>query len=643
MQALAALAGLILGFQSNEARGQFHEAFESPTPSWTQSETDCIVPKSQWIQRRSNEVVAKNRFERISFDSSKGTRILLTHDVPPAFVISELQPSVRIKASRAGVRMMVRVVLPHTPAESGEGVMTTLIPGPATRSFGQWELISFASESNDLREKLQEEIWLLRRKHGPHVTQKDAYIDKIVLNVYTGPGSNVVEIDDLKVDGIVAANSVSRQVNLVGKVRRDNSVRPAGMELAIEKHDSLVVRDGTVLLVRKKPFLPLIVQSSGESFEYLKSLGFNVIEIAATATSDQLKSARELDLWIICPPPTTVGLSQIDFEFDRVLAWSVGNQLSGRDLQNVQQRIREIRESDLREGRPIVGSAASHWTDFARQLDVQIVGLQPIGTSFLASQYSDWIRQRSQSIARSRPIWADIQTELSKPLADQIRAIASHVPPTPIEPQQLKFLVYEAIAGGARGLRFRSRSRLDASDPATRLRALTIQWINSEISRLEPWVVGGALMGSVETSDSELEVTAINTSRSRLLLIQRPTHHEQYVAGDSPLRTVTFRDSDSTFTGRAMLIGDTGLESLPNTRELSGNVIRIENCPYTAAVVLTQDPLITTKLNQTYQRAGEQSTFQMHAELTRQWLAIMQLIDKQMGRMGAARQPPAVR
>ena len=52
-----------------------------------------------------------------------------------------------------------------------------------------------------------------------------------------------------------------------------------------------------------------------------------------------------------------------------------------------------------------------------------------------------------------------------------------------------------------------------------------------------------------------------------------------------------------------------------------------------AAVVLTQDPLVVKKLTQTYQRVGLQSIMQMRTELTQQWLAIMQLIDKQMGRM----------
>jgi hypothetical protein len=142
------------------------------------------------------------------------------------------------------------------------------------------------------------------------------------------------------------------------------------------------------------------------------------------------------------------------------------------------------------------------------------------------------------------------------------------------------------------------------------------------------------LFGDVPTGDDQLEVTAINTNRSRLLIIQRPTHHEQYVAGDAPLKTITFQDSSGSSTDSAYLISESGLVSLPNTRSHAGTQIRIENCPFTAAVVLTQDPLVINKLTQSYERVGQQSIFQLHVELTQQWLAIMQLIDNQMGRMG---------
>ena len=624
----------LLSWTAVPAVAQFHEDFESTAPSWEQRESDCLIAEGNWIQRRSNEIETRNRFEKLFFENGPGSNIYVSHDVDPAFVISELMPSVRIKATRPGVRLFARVVLPHTPSPSGDGPMTTLLPGPSYQQTGKWETLSFAANKSNLQTQLKEEIWMLRRKFGGAIDQKDAYIDKVVLNLYTGPGTSNVQIDDLKVSGIVSAASIEKRIATLGTIRVDSNIQKAGMVQDTEKRQSLVVRDGTVLLVKKKPFLPKIVQHNGEPLAYLKALGFNTVELRTTATYEQLRQALELDIWFICPAPSTAGLSPIEFHFDRVLAWSVGENIDGRDLPVIQQRIREIRQSDQREGRPIIGNAASYWSKLAQLTDILSAGVEPIGTSFLASQYSDWIKARSNAIGNAKPIWADIQTELSQSLVDQIGTLAKKSPPIPIEPQQIKFLVYEAIAGGSRGLRFKSRTRLDGTDPATRLRAQTLEWINAEIAQIEPWAVGGALMGEIPTDNKQIEVTALSTNRSRLLLIQRPTHHEQYVAGDVPLKTITFKDSAASSSDLAYEIRDTGLVSLPNTRSQAGTQIQIDQCAFATAVVLTQDPLVVSKLTQSYERIGQQSIMQMHTELTQQWLAIMQLIDNQMGRMG---------
>lgn len=614
--------------------GQFHEDFESATPTWKRRESDCTISDSNWDQRRSNELPSRNRFEKIFFQNGQGTEILVSHDVPPAFVISELTPAVRIKASRSGVHLLARVVLPHTPSPSGEGPMTTMLSGPRYRSRGKWESLSFSDNNPDMQQQLKEKIWLLRRKYGAHVNQRDAYVDKIVLNLYVGPGQTTVQIDDLKLNGIVSANAVSKRLSNQANVRRDSNVRPTGFNQEAENHKSLVIRDGTVLLVKKRPFFPKIIQHNGEPFDYLKALGFNTIELGSVATEAQLRQAQELDIWLVCPPPSSVGLSPIGFQFDRVLVWKLGERLEAGDIPRIQQRVREIRASDRREGRPVMGNIASNWMQISRSLDVISIGLKPVGSSFIASQYSDWILERSNVVGNSKPIWADIQTELSQALVSQIGTLAKTTPPIPLEPQQIKFLAFEAISGGARGLRFLSRTRLDGADPVTRLRAQTVEWANALIDQIEPWAVGGALMGEVATRDEQLEVTAISTNRSRLLLIQRPTHHEQYVSGDVGQQTVVFQDANANSAGTAYYLGDTGLVPLPNTRTVAGAQIQIDKCPFAAAVVLTQDPMVVKNLTQSYERVGRSTILQLHRELTRQWLAIMQLLDNQMGRMG---------
>ena len=118
------------------------------------------------------------------------------------------------------------------------------------------------------------------------------------------------------------------------------------------------------------------------------------------------------------------------------------------------------------------------------------------------------------------------------------------------------------FSAGARGLRFGSRSRLDDPSPGTRLRSQTIQWALAHVDQIEPWAVGGALTGSLANANDELEIAVIKTNRSRLLLVERPTHHEQYLAGDLPVQPMAIKDSTANATELAYLIGDTGLQTV---------------------------------------------------------------------------------
>ena len=640
---------------SRAATAQFVQSHPAGSPTWTRHQGDCRVEQRNWSQRRVEAGDSKSKessWEQIRFQNGPGTQLYVSHEVTSAYLIPELKPTVRIKSDSAGVQMMVRIVLPHTPAPDGEGPMTTTLTGESYTDAGQWQTLHFNNETFDAEKLLAEELWYLRRQYGSHVSAQAAFIDRVVLNLYTQPGTHEVLIDELKVDGVVSAESMARQAEVAASVGpgntlagialdgpiKDYKVTPA-MKLSaaktrVEKRPSLIQRDGTVLLAEKRPFFPIIIEHNGEGFDFLNAIGFNTVELSTTASAEQLKEADRLGMWIVCPPPPSIGISDIGFEYDRVLAWSVGQDLEGRDLLTVQQRVREIHESDLRQDRPIVANVKSSWTRIASQVDILSVGLEPLGTSFLASQYSQWLAERAHSVATSKPLWADIQTELSKPLLDQVATISSQLPPTPIEPQQLKFLVVEAIAGGARGLRFRSRSPLDSPDPASRLRTMTIELTNAFVEQISPWAVGGALLGEMATSDPDLEITAINTSRARLLLVQRPTHHEQYWAGDVPLKTISFNDSASAFTDRAYQLTDTRLKLLSTSRALGGTQIEIPDCPFMTAVVLTQDPLVVKQLTQSYERIGKQSIQQMRSELTQQWIAIMQLIDNQIAKMG---------
>ena len=426
---------------------QWTEEFESEKPTWFLGETDCIIPKKSWVQRRTpDEAHAGQKCESIYFETGNGTKVLIAHDIEPSKIISELTPSVWVKGSRPNIQMYARVVLPDTPSPDGDGPMTALLPGPVYQLAGQWQQLSFADAKYDLPTLMFDQLAMLRRVYGSSVSDAGAYVDKIVLNIFTGAGSSTVWIDDLVINGAVSTSLDPPTPEL-----DPTMVQQATFESEQEQAASITEIDGTVIQVSGVPFFARIIRHNGEPFEMLQQLGFNVIELPTTATYQQLRTAERLGIWIVCPPPANVGLMPIGVRYDRVLCWMLGENLTARDVDRIERYVREIKSSEFRDGRPLVGEVAADWSVYGQFLDLLVTGQNSIGTSFPMSDYAQWLKTREQLAKRPLPIWANVQTELPPSLVEQVSVMAGGVPPLPVEHQQLKSMVYEAITGGARG------------------------------------------------------------------------------------------------------------------------------------------------------------------------------------------------
>lgn len=632
--AIALLALAIAVFVSPRSAAQTESGFEEDVPSWKLRETDCDIPASAWAQRRTNEEKHGGlRSEQFHFKTGAGSKILVAQSVTPSLLIPELRPELWVKSTRADIALMARVVIPQSQAPDGSGPVKVMIEGPKYSDAGNWQRLSFGSGEESLEQLVQNQLWILRTKFGSKLDPEGAFIDLIVLNLYAGPGSCDVWVDDLRVSGAVSAGT--KETQAIG-VEGFSGTRAARLVSGQDEPttDSLVRFDGSIIELAGQPFFAKIIQHNGESFEVLQQIGFNVVELRAPATIEQLQSASQLDLWLICPPPTSVGMSPIGREYDRVLAWSAGRNLTGRDLDNVQQLVKEIRHSDQQKKRPIVADVRSNWTDYGQTVDILSVNPDPIGGGLSLNMYGRWLSQRQLLAGKTVPIWAGIPTELPQEIIAQISALADSVPPTPLEAQQLEFAVYEGLAGGARGLRFLSRSRLDATDPVTALRVQTLKWLNLRISQCEPWGAGGAVAGELPLNEKQLKVTALQTERARLLLIQRPTDLEQWSAGDAPIQKISFVDVGASATDRAYWLAPSGMIPLPISSVHGGSQIEIEHCPSLALVVISDSPVVVNRLANTYRAPDGQTLSQLRLAIVRNWLAIDQLIDREMGRIG---------
>jgi hypothetical protein len=611
-------------------------AVQAGSSAWRLGQTDTGLRESQLRRRELKEAdsTGPSGGDEFVFDAGHGTELQLVRDLEPVRVIPDWSVVLPVKANWKGLRLHVRVVLPHAFDPISGRRLTVLLPGTATTTLAGWEQLGVGGETSSLMADLREAIWVLRQKHGSEVSERDAYIDQLVLNAYGGSGRHVVQLGLPQTTGSVGLDTSEQSLAIRSPQYRDPALRQVSFQQVDERSPARIRRDATVLELDEQPFLARIIQHNGESFEYLRGLGFNTIQLATTATDVQVLEAEQADVWLLCPPPPDWQSNAMAARSERILAWMLGDGLGEQESRNVAERIRELRAGDPRAGRPIAAGAVANWAALAQACDVLLVGQLTAGGSLPLSRYSEWVAGCRQASGNGLPVWVDLHTEFPGAAVRQMGNFIGQLPPLPLEPQQMQFALYEAIAGGCRGIRFLSRSRLDAADPQSRLRALQVQWLNRQLDQFEPWVAAGVVLGTVDTTNAQLQVTALKLNRGTLLLVQQTTGWEQLVTGDAPLQTIRFTDSYSAISDRAYLLADYGLVPLGNNRGPAGAELQIDICPQLAAVVLTQDPQTINRLSAGYDRPGAPTLVNLHDQLTHQWFTITQLLESQASRVG---------
>jgi hypothetical protein len=253
-------------------------------------------------------------------------------------------------------------------------------------------------------------------------------------------------------------------------------------------------------------------------------------------------------------------------------------------------------------------------------VDVMLLEPPPPNGSLPLANYGTWYQQQSQFVRLGTPFWAGVPTQVAARTMDQMRGLGADLPlPLSLEPEQIRLLVYHAVASGARGVLFRSRSRLDQADRSTRLRARILECLNRELDVLEPWLASGTYEGEIDTGNPSVRVSMLKTDRSRLLLVIRRAVDQQFVVGPSNGRPITFEVHGVPETDEAYRIATDGLHKLSQERG-TGVRVTLRDAQTTSAIVFTQDRLtinfLARKLGELHKRRS-----QLVAEIAADWYA----------------------
>jgi hypothetical protein len=361
-------------------------------------------------------------------------------------------------------------------------------------------------------------------------------------------------------------------------------------------------------------------------------LGFNTVWLRQAPTTAFLAEARQLGMWLVCPPPElpeTDSPATIGAEFEPVLVWNLGRGLTGETLDAVRRRADRLRLADAQYQRPLICAPVNNLRDFSRPpIGLLLIDRRPLGTSLEMSDYGDWVRRQPLLALLGTPVWTT-----GEGLRRQFAALTpAQTPPTVVGSEQIRLLVYTAISSGSRGLLFLSDSSLEAQDAETKERVLSLELLNLHLEVIEPWAAGGdSGLDPAKSSQPQVSGAILRDDRARIVLPMWLAPGSQCVAplaAANPLFLTLPGIPESSFifeltAGR--------LEPLRHRREAGGIRVSLDNFGLSALLFVAQDPTIVEAVSRRAAISGKQ-TAELEGYLAAQKLDTVVRVMAQIGK-----------
>lgn len=602
---------MILSCWGSQIFGQEEvDAHETPEPAWQLVENDCQA-NLNYHRRTDADKHSGTRSELLQFSSGVGTKAHFVYDIEDCMAVAEFKPSVWVKSNRAGIRFAALVSFPRSLSPDNKTPITALVTGAAYTEVGTWQKLEITDAENDFVSLVRKKASLLSLQLKQNVDDRGAYVSAIAINAYVGPGETSVLIDDLEMNGVVPL----RELGSLKPTAEGTGIPIGGAPIAQQISRPVAV-DESMLEIEGRPIFLRLVEHRGESFDFLKQLGFNAVSLPMAPTPSQNAEARRANMWIIAPPPEGFRVIRPSTDFDRILAWQVGKDLSGLTETDDRRSAQELRVTDSTSSTILFGSQKDNFAAASDYLDLVEVGW---GTNSIGREDGELYRKLNRARQTMRPnalMIAAIPSDYPSGAMSQIMGMSGFTPNVPLDPTRLKLNCFEAVAAGARGIHFRSSSRLDQLDADSKARVTMIQWVNRWLEFLEPWGAAGLVEAGVTVRNGDYISVGIGTPRAKLVLLLPKDTASWAMRSETTKRTpVTVVDDSRFVSAIAYRITESGVEPLNHQRRPSDVTISLPQTDIVEAIVLTQDSLAIQHLSPQRWDLNRPAPLALHQEI----------------------------
>jgi hypothetical protein len=634
--ALLATALMIWAFPGSAQGQQIHRnGFETRETAWLKGTAD--TPFNELVHDVTDSMYRSGQYsEHLQITSQQGNSITYYYPTAKAPINDDLVISLWLRANRPGVQLMARLVLPkeRNPNNLDEP-LTTILRGDLGQESSRWQRMEVRRPANLARQQQQ----LMRAKLQRDVDFTDAYIDRLILNVYCGQGFTEIWIDDLEIGPVLDTTPFQATSRQTGPVK----LLPPGESPQAVKRTGVVELARGQLRVNDRLFFFRGIRHSDTPLRVLREAGFNTLWFDRSTAPATVEEAVNRGFWLIPLLPTTdedpqaASAENIQREINRflerdaVLFWDLGGGLTEEQTSVVSQGVRLVHAADPQ--RPVGADAWDGLQPYSLSLDLLGVHRWPLMTGLELPEYRRWLNQRRLLARAGVFLWTWVQTHLPDwytSLVYDRPAIAAFDEPIGPQPEQIRLLTYLALSAGCRGLGFWS-DRFLADSHYGRDRLLTLGLLNQELRMLEPLLLSADEPGTddaswIGTSKPDVRAAVLRTKKGLLVMPIWVGKGSQFVPGQSAVANLTLTVPQVPVGTEAWEISPAEVRCLHQERVIGGTKITVPEFGLTTAVIFTSD----NGPNGIVVRLQEQ--VRQSAKLAAQWAAY--LAEEELSKVG---------
>ncbi len=568
------------------------DGFESDGLAWFREggDVEAVVRKHERTELTAH---MGRRSEHICIVAGIGRHLYFAYRIGRAPVADDPQIALWLKADRPGIRLMARVVFPHERDPNSLQLLSELVSGDQYKTPGSWARLQIP----DLQLATARQAQLLRAKLQREIDVREAYVDRVVLDLYAGPGQTSLYVDDLHVSLAFPLTEESGSVEL--------SLLPDSSGKAVQ------IAQEQLLVAGRSRFVRLI-RAPALTGNEIKEFGFHAALVDWPLDLERIEDLVTAGLWLHPVFPTEAGgqvgeparlqrLAELFPLRESVLLWSLGMNIGPGQTNRLAAAADLVGRVSPR--RPVGADLATEPRSASRRLSWISIHRSPIGSGLDLSCYRDWLAgMRYLALPGTFAMtWIDAG---SRP----VPALGGYYDAGPT-PAQLRLMTYAALAAGMRAVGYWSDESLGRTQ-AGKERLLELGRLNLELELLGPYLSKCSWSEVVRTTPKVggvpvpggIRVVLLRCDRSLLVLPIWFGQQSQYVPGQLAGSNVEVVVPGVPETAQAWLVTPCQVRMLPRRRGAGGTKIGMPMLDMTAIIVLTADAHEVRRLQQAVAR-----------------------------------------